>query len=252
MSRLREGRIGRPGVADLAGEGEVVGAAGPEAGRVARHRGPSVRHRGQRLVVHLDELARVGSERGGLGHDQRDRFAAIANGLDGEGKVRGHRHLEAFRQAELGVGRTGPIRVMGDGPHPIGGCVRPRQDREYAGERCGPGGVDRAYPRVSVRRPHHEGAGRAGGRRVVGEPAPTGQQTPVFHPRAGGAHLAGGTGLDAGTGCHDPPLRPLSTANMPRNRQRFNLPRVREQGHFTLARGRELAVLLPSPGGREA
>ena len=146
VGRTREGRIGRRPVAHLAGEGQVVRAAGPEARRAVGQGGPRVRHRRQGLVVHLDPLARIGGGPRGLGHDQRDRLAAVAHGIDGQRRVRGHGHLEAVRQAELGVGGAGPVRVVGDRPHPVAGRVRPRQHRQHARARRGPGGIDRMDP----------------------------------------------------------------------------------------------------------
>ena len=147
-------------------------AAGPEAGRVAGHRGPRVGHRRQGLVFDLDELARIGGDARGLGDDEGDRLAAVAHRVDGQRQVRGDGHLEAFRQAELGVGRAGPVRVVGDPPHPVGGCVRPRQHREHPRKRRGTGGVDCTDPGVGVGRAHHERARRPLGRGVIGKPGP--------------------------------------------------------------------------------
>ena len=191
MGRGREGGIGRGPIADLAGKRKVLRTAGPEARRAFGHGGPRVRHRRQGLVVHRYQLARVGRDRRGLGHDQRDRLAAIAHDIDGQRQVRGNRHVEALRQPELDVGRAGPVRLVRDRSHPVTGRVLPRQHPQHAGQRRGPGRVDRTDPGMGVGRAHHEGAGHPLGRGVIGKSALAGQQPPIFHSQARCTDLAG-------------------------------------------------------------
>ena len=131
-------------------EGALVGAVRAEAvvheGSTVVERPLRVDHRGQLLVLHLDERQRVLGEVAAVGDDHRDALADIADLVHGQAPpgVRGRVRTEVGqRVAQLGGLRAGDHRV-----HPRGGQ---RLD-----------GVDGGDRRVRVRAPQDRGVKHAG------------------------------------------------------------------------------------------
>ena len=160
-SRLREGRLRRRAVPDLAGEGEVVRGGRARAGGASLgHGGPRVRHRRQGLVVHLDPLARVGGDRRGLGHDEGDRLAAETHTVStGSGRcgVTATSNPSGRRSSASG----GPVHSgsWGIGRIPSAAASAPVSTASTPGNAAARDGVDPTDPGVGVGGTHHEGAG---------------------------------------------------------------------------------------------
>ena len=138
---------------------------------VVSERGLDVAHRGQRLVIDLDELGGVLRERAAVGDHDRDAVAGVARLVDGERPVR--------RQLD----------VLGDGPG-TGQPARPLVGEVGAGERrddalglaCG-SEVDARDPRVRVGTADDGHPDHACDRDVVDEAGLAGQELGILLAR---------------------------------------------------------------------
>ncbi len=191
-----------PGHVRRAGEGrgDLCSVAEVEIARhVARHvivelrcalarRFARERHRGQRLDVELDRLARVLRLPIRLGHHARHRVADEP-------------HLPRGERAPLGLLHRRTVAV--DERHDalvraVGGEVLGRVHREHARHRLRRGSVHRAEDAVRVRAPHDVGVGLAGLVHVVGIAALAAQQHRVFGAQHGLADAVLGKGKGFG------------------------------------------------------
>ena len=125
-----------------------------------------VHHRGERIVVHLDELQRVGGDVGALGDHRRDLLPLEA-------------HL---------VGDEDRLRVTRQRGHP-GQVVRLESltgdDRHHAGERLRPLAVDRVDPGVGEGAPQEDHVQHPGQRDVLYVVSRTADEAVVLDPLPG-------------------------------------------------------------------
>ena len=138
-----------------------------------------VEHRLKRLVVHVDELERVGGGVAVAGDHARHDLAAVPDGV--------HRHRRVL----------GDNDVRGDGPGAgqralLRGEVGAGVGGEDPGGLAGRGHVDGGDPRVRVRAAQERDMHHAGERDVVGPVGLPGDQAGVFLPCPGLADLGRG------------------------------------------------------------
>ena len=140
-------------VAALDEVGNVVGAVVPHRGRAGLHRVGGRGHRGQRLVVDIDQLGRVLGLGQRVGDHHRHRIADIAHPVgDQRRPLRGiHRLTVGPLARHVGLGHA----------EPVGHDVVAGVDRQHARRLPGLLDVDRTDIRVGVRRPHEDRVGLA-------------------------------------------------------------------------------------------
>ena len=120
-------------------EGEIARRLVPDRRRAAGQRGRAVDHRGQRLVVDLDQLGRLARDLLAVGHDEGHRIADMAHAALGQCQPR--RHDQRLHRGHAGQ-RADPVgREIGRGV-----------DAVHAGKRRGPRNVDPLDERMGVRR----------------------------------------------------------------------------------------------------
>ena len=171
---LGEGLVGRLLVACLPVVDVVVGLAlllVPDDGCALRERLLRGRDRLELLVVHLDQLARVLGDVGGLGDHRRDLLALEAH------LVRGEHGLSVARERR----HPGEV-VLG---HELAG-----DDGDDALDRLGPRGVDRRDAGVRVRAPQELQVEHPGERDVVEVVALAADEARVLEPLDGVADAA--------------------------------------------------------------
>src|SRR5438132_895911 len=170
--RLREHPVGRGLVAGLEDVADVVGALVPDRrrpGPCGLRRG---RHRGEGLVVDLDEIGRVLGLCARLGDDERDRIADVSRAVAREPAVRAREHRRAVRALAL-QGHRHRAQALDVGA---------REHREDPGRAQRRRRLDRADPSVRVHRAHDDRVRLAGHVDVV-EVAPAAAQEPdIFDP----------------------------------------------------------------------
>ena len=189
VRRLRERRLGRRAVAALGGVRDVVRVLVPHTRRIRLRRLGDRGHRRQRIVVHHDKFGRVLRLRQRLGDHHRHRIADIAHAIDDQRRTlrREHRRAVALlaRHRRLGHGDA-VVRIVGPGEH-----------RHHARRARRRRGIDRADPRMRVRRAHEHAPGLPMQRLIVLVAALAGQQPQILKPadRLTDAELHGGGGV---------------------------------------------------------
>ena len=134
--------VGRLAIADLAGQRQVAGTGRPDQRGAWLHGRACVDDRRQRFEVDVDRLRSVDGGRLGLGHHHDNGLADWAHGVHRQNRVIGNDRLEPRRQAQGRVGRSGPIRVVRNGPQPTCDSVRASQDRKHPRHDARPGNID--------------------------------------------------------------------------------------------------------------
>ena len=157
-----------------------------------------VDHRGQQLVLHVDEVDGVLGDVAALRHHRGHGLAHVAD------PIRGDAVLGDRRVGEAGQ-RSGLLGGLGAGHH-----------QHHARQRFGPAGVDALDARVRVRASQHRGVGHVGKDHVVDVLAAPGQQPRVLdalHALADPAVAAPGLGgVGVGGFAHCPSPRILAAA----------------------------------------
>ena len=133
----------------------------PRAARRGRRRG--IRHRRQRVIVHVHALGGVLGLGEGLRDHHRDRIADIAHPLLAEALVRRGEHGRA-------VG-PGALERHLHGAEAVPGQIGTGEDGDHARQRPRGGGLDGPDPRMGMRRAHHHHVDLAGQVDVVVEAA---------------------------------------------------------------------------------
>ena len=172
MRGLGECRLGRRAVAALGGVRDVVRILVPHTRRIRLRSFGDRRHRWQRIVVHDDEFRRVLRLRQRLGDHHRHRIADITCAIDDERGTlrREHRRAVALLARHRSLRhRNAVVRVVGPGVY-----------RDHARRSFGRRGVDRADPRMRVRRAHEHAPGLPVQRLVVLIAALAGEQPHIL------------------------------------------------------------------------
>ena len=85
-------------------------------GRIQR--GFNIRHRRQRLIIHLDELQRVFSLRPRVRHHHHHRLALPARHTHRQRQLRRRLHaLDVFQHAHIGLAHRSHVRARNDAHH---------------------------------------------------------------------------------------------------------------------------------------
>ena len=145
---------------------DVVAELGMDQGRAGRHRALRREHRGQRLVLHLDQRRRVVGRRPALGGDRNDRLADVAHAIDGE-RAHGARLHALVVEEDAAIG----LAQRGDG---VAG-----QHADDPGRPARAVELDVDEPRVGVDAPNEGGVDHPRQRHVVDVTAAAGQQAGV-------------------------------------------------------------------------
>jgi hypothetical protein len=186
LARVERGVVG----GHRAGEGNVVAGGGEQQG-LAGEGGGRTDHRGQRLVVHADQVGGVLTLVTLIGDHDRDRLADEPHGVGGEQRLgpRAAERHRAFAHAVAAVGwrRRQVVHVAGG------------QHGDDARLLAGFGDVDAGDAPVRHRAAHEghpRGSAQFGCPQVVDVDAAFGQQPRIFgpyHPGAQDAHLTSAT-----------------------------------------------------------
>ena len=171
---------------------DVAAGHHPVEGLVVRHISVQLRrtgsesqlrigHRRQRFVLDLDEIERVVRLIDGLGHDDRDDVADVADRFGADGFV--HRDLQVRVRQQPGARDRFERRD-----------IPARVDSQHAGGLPGPVGIDPADARVCVRAAEHGGVHHAREREVVGIGRGSGDEARILtppdpRPEDSGAHF---------------------------------------------------------------
>ena len=145
---------------------------------------PHVGHRGQDLVVDLDEAGRILRDIAAVGDDDGDWLADDAHLLP-------RQHV---LHTDLADGRVRDIERQALLAHHLG-QVSPGEHGVNSGMRLGLGGVDAPDGRVGVRRAHQRGMQHSRQRDVVDEAAPAGEEGGVLLALDGSAEPRAALGL---------------------------------------------------------
>jgi hypothetical protein len=135
--------------------------------------------RGQRLVLHLDELQRVVRLLDGFRHDNRDRVADVTHGVFRQRRIRADLEIAAWHEPQAGHRLQVLFRI---------GAREYRDDAWRLG--CGTR-VDTADARVRVGAAQDGGVDHTRERDVVGVPRAAGQQPRILAPPDAGSENSG-------------------------------------------------------------
>ena len=172
---LGEGGIGLGLVAFEMHEADVVRAVVPNQRRARLDRFLGGDDRGQRLVVDLDQLGRVGGLMRRFGHHERDIVADPADAVARQRAVA--RLIEGRAVTPLRAGRHREIAEAGIVP------VLAGEHGEHAGCGLGLGDIDALDARMRVRRAQHVARHGAGKHHVADVVALAPDQPRIFEPR---------------------------------------------------------------------
>ena len=165
-----EAGLGRGAVAALEAEDGVAGRLGPELRRAGGQRRAAVHHGGQGLVADLDRLGGVARLGGGLGDDEGDGLAHMADGIGGQRMAGG--------DDDRGDGRH--HGGAGQRADALGGEVGMGQHQADAGHGPGGGGVDAGDAGMGMRGAQDMAVQRAGGGDIGDVAALAGEEAEVL------------------------------------------------------------------------
>ncbi len=183
MTGAGEGGIGRRNVAEGAVDQDVVRQLVPDPRRIGPRGLDGIRHPRQHLVVdrHLLGGRLRLAER--LRDHHRHRLADMTRLVVRQQKVRSDEHRGSTAAGQLDVVVGGRHRIVRDRLQTIRLNIGAGEHPQHARHRHRLGHVDRADPRVGMRRAHHRGPDLAGQSEVVREAAAPGDEPPVLVAR---------------------------------------------------------------------
>ena len=174
MGGVRERRVHRRPVPEFVKKSLVVGAGVPDRRRARRDRVGGAGHRGQRLVVHLDQFGRILRLEQGFGHHESHRVPDVAHALTHQVRLRADERrgsVAALARHTRALQAQAPNRR-----------VLAREHQQHAGCGLRAARVDGADRRVSMRRSQNVSERLAEQRNVVHVPACPLEQPGVFLP----------------------------------------------------------------------
>ena len=185
IRRLREGALGRRGIAEIRIDQNIVGHLVPDRRGAGAHGVFGMQHEGQFVVDDVERFGRIERLRAGLRHHHGDRLADVARLVGGQQHMRADEDFAAAGAGELHVVARLRQRIVRDRPKAVGLAIGAGEHAEHAGHRQRAGLVDRDDARMGVRRAHHRRVSLPGKIEVVGEAALADEQPRVFVARPG-------------------------------------------------------------------
>ena len=138
MRGLREGAVGRRGIAETRIDQDIVRHFVPDRRRAGLHGVFGMQHEGQFVVDDGERLGGIERLRLGFRDHHGDGFADMARFVGGQQQMRADEDLAAAGRGELHVVARFRQRIVADGAEAVGGAIGAGEDAEHAGHRSVP------------------------------------------------------------------------------------------------------------------